>query len=67
MYLDGDEVSQIFFLKKGHVGFVLPQHRNLEYINVNEGAYFGDIDIVGSLLTQTEALENFSIVFEKWY
>ena len=40
----------MYFLKEGSTGFVLPKHKNTKYININQGNYFGVIDIVGCIL-----------------
>jgi hypothetical protein len=45
----------IFFLKEGNCGFVLPKYSNLEYININNGATFGVVDIIGSMLVNFES------------
>ena len=40
----------MYFLKEGSTGFVLPKHKNTKYIDINQGNYFGVIDIVGCIL-----------------
>lgn len=50
VYFEEDEVTQIYFLKNGDCGFVLPKFNNSRYISINNGNYFGVIDIIGSLL-----------------
>ena len=39
---------------------MLPKHRNLEYIDISEGSYFGIIDIVGGMakINHLEDMEN---------
>ena len=37
-------------MKVGDCGFVLPKFNNTKYITINNGNYFGVIDIIGSLL-----------------
>ena len=59
MYLEGDEVSHIYFLTKGKGGFVLPSFENTKYINIRVGDHFGVIDIVGSITHN-------SLDFEDW-
>jgi hypothetical protein len=61
IYFDGDEVSCIYFLKHGSCGFVLPRHSNIKYININTGATFGIVDIIGSMLINNPDEFNFSI------
>ena len=39
----------MYFLKGGSCGFVLPKYMNMKYINIKPGAYFGLIDIIGSI------------------
>ena len=62
IYFDGDDINCIYFLKYGSCGFVLPRYSNIKYINVNKGATFGIVDIIGNMLmneeTQTFALES---------
>lgn len=50
IYFEGDDVTNIFFLIKGKAGFVLPKYKNATYIEINIGAHFGIVDIVGSVL-----------------
>lgn len=37
-------------MKGGECGFVLPRYSNIKYIDIEQGKYFGIIDILGSLL-----------------
>lgn len=46
--MDNEGVTEVFFLVKGKVNFVLPRYRNSSYIAIAEGNIFGIIDIVGS-------------------
>ena len=50
VYFEGDEISHVYFLSKGNCGFVLPKHKNLKYVDVKQGGYFGVIDIIGSMM-----------------
>ena len=50
IYFEGDEVKDLFFIKQGQCGFVLPKHGNLSYIDIKEGQMFGIIDVVHSML-----------------
>ena len=58
VFFEGDDVTNIFFLVKGKAGFVLPKYKNATYIEVEVGAHFGIIDIVGSILQSKQDLEN---------
>ena len=49
LYHDGDVVTNIFFHEKGDIGMCLPKYGYARYINFEEGAYFGVVDIVGSI------------------
>jgi len=49
IFFEGDEINCMYFLKGGSCGFVLPKHKNIKYIDVQIGGYFGLIDIVGSV------------------
>lgn len=52
IFFDDDDVSCIYFFKKGHAGFILPRHRNMLYLNLNKGHHFGVSDIVASFMKQ---------------
>lgn len=41
-------VEDIFFMTSGTAGFVLPLRFNVVYIEINQGDYFGEIDIVNA-------------------
>ena len=43
-------MNQIYFLKSGDCGYVLPKYRNLKYIAVSNGQYFGVLDIVSTCI-----------------
>ena len=45
---DGDEIQCVFFLKRGSCGFVLPRYSNIKYIDVDVGATFGLVEIIGN-------------------
>jgi len=59
LYFEGDEINSVYFIKKGEVGFVLPKHNNVKYININEGIEFGMIDICGCAVENDYDLEGF--------
>lgn len=48
LFLNGDDVSNMYFLVSGNAKFVLPRFENKPYIALNPGNHFGLIDIVGS-------------------
>ena len=50
MHFDYDLVENIYFLDKGDIGTVLPKYNNVQYGKFNEGAYFGIVDIVASMI-----------------
>lgn len=50
VYYEGDDVSCIYFLKKGNAGYVLPRYQNLMYIKMVQGQHFGISCIVGSIM-----------------
>jgi hypothetical protein len=37
-------------MKAGECGFVLPNHRNIKYIDIIPGEMFGLVDIAGAIL-----------------
>ena len=39
-------INEIYFLTSGSAGFVLPLVKNVAYIEVNQGDFFGEIDLV---------------------
>ena len=61
IYFEGDDVSCVFFLKKGSCGFVLPKHCNHKYVDINLGNTFGIVDIIGSVLRHDE------IEHDQWF
>ena len=50
VYFEGDEVVNIFFMKEGQCGFVLPKYSNTKYISIQNGCDFGAEDIIGCML-----------------
>ena len=54
IYFEGDDISCIYFLKKGSCGFVLPKHNNFKFIDIGHGNTFGAVDIIGSILRHEE-------------
>ena len=50
VYFEGDDITNIYFMKSGSCGFVLPKHNNFKYINITLGSHFGVVDILASLL-----------------
>lgn len=52
MYFEGDEALNLFFMKSGSVGYVLPKYDNTKYIDVQDGSDFGSEDIVGSVMKE---------------
>lgn len=51
---EGDDVSEIYFLKSGNCSFVLPKHDNFRYIDISPGVSFGMHDILGYTLQHPE-------------
>lgn len=45
VYKEGEEISDIFFLVQGQVGYVLPRFDNQVYINIYSGETFGHVDL----------------------
>jgi len=54
IYYEGDEIINIYFMKKGRCGFVLPKYENTKYININDGCDFGTEDIIACILKSEE-------------
>ena len=54
IYFEGDDVSCIFFLKKGSMGYVLPKYNNFKFIDIGHGNSFGIVDIISSMLRHEE-------------
>lgn len=61
IYMEGDDVHNIYFLIRGTASFVLPSYENTSYINIYRGSHFGVMDIIGSVVTN-EAAE-----FDSWF
>lgn len=45
----GEYPNEVFFIKKGLVGFVIPQYNNEIFITVSEGNYFGESEIINGV------------------
>lgn len=45
VYKEGEEVTEIYFLVKGAVGYVLPRFDNKAYYIIEKGEHFGHTDI----------------------
>ena len=48
IFLEGDEVSCIYFLVSGTASYVLPSFDNTSYIDIRVGDKFGIVNITGS-------------------
>jgi len=49
IFMEGDDVTNIYFLVDGQCGYSLPKYDNLVYIKIIEGDFFGVIDIIHSI------------------
>ena len=49
IFMEGDDINNIYFLIKGKAAFVLPSYENTRYIDINSGNHFGVMDIIGSV------------------
>lgn len=45
LYYETDLITDIYFLTNGTIGFVLPFKQNIVYIEINNGDFFGEIDL----------------------
>lgn len=54
VFFEGDDISGIYFMQNGNIGYVLPRHQNVMYIRLNAGLYFGVSCIVGSFMEQDD-------------
>lgn len=52
VYQEGDPVNEMLFMTEGSAAFVLPAFKNKKYISIQEGDYFGVLDIVASFSEQ---------------
>lgn len=50
IYYEGDDIVSIYFVKDGNCGFILPRHKNIKYIDLVKGSYFGLTDIIATML-----------------
>ena len=48
IFIEGDQVTKMFFIINGGAQFVLSEYYNTPYINLPEHNHFGLIDIYGS-------------------
>ena len=65
VYFEGDEICNVYFLKDGVCGFVLPRYNNIKYVNYNVGCHFGFIDILGSILKHEIPLDEWQSQTDK--
>jgi CRP-like cAMP-binding protein len=47
IYLEKDQIENIYFLTKGQVALTLPSFKSTPYVKINSGNRFGVMDIVG--------------------
>ena len=62
VYQEDDQVDNIYFMKSGECGFVIPKYDNKKYIDIPIGYHFGVIDIIGSILS----LDNGILKLKQW-
>lgn len=55
LFYENDDADMIYFHLKGSIGFVLPKFNNVKYINIVEGAHFGESDLAYTMLENEEA------------
>lgn len=48
VFMEGDEVTCMYFLKEGVIGNVLPRYHNVKYVDYPVGSHFGVMDIISS-------------------
>ena len=58
LFFEGDEITAMYFLKAGYLGFVLPKYENAKYMTVSSGVDFGMEDIVGSIIKNEENIQD---------
>jgi len=58
VYMEGDDITNIYFHANGKASFVLPQYDNTKYINIQVGDHFGLVDIVGSCQSNDVDIDN---------
>jgi len=46
IFREGDPADEIYFIKSGTVGYVLPKYQNECFLKVREGYFFGEIDLL---------------------
>jgi len=44
--MEGDPALEFFFIKKGHIRVVLPEHDDFCFMTIKEGYFFGEIDLL---------------------
>jgi hypothetical protein len=58
LYMEGDEITALYFLRSGKCAYVLPKYENQKYVDVQPGSDFGMEDIVGSIIKHEEVQED---------
>lgn len=54
VHFEGDDITDIYFLKKGGCGYVLPKYENIMYVKITQGYSFGFIDIIHNIQRYTD-------------
>lgn len=63
LYTEGDIVQKLYFLTSGIAGFVIPKAKNTVFITIQQGDYFGDIDLkVSKTERQDKILRKTSVI-----
>ena len=62
IYYEGDELTDIYFLKSGEANYVLPRYGNTPFVKIVEHTCFGLIDIIAALLDKEKQIKAYGIL-----
>ena len=54
IHFEGDDITDMYFFKKGGCGYVLPKHLNVMFVKITKGYSFGFIDIIHNIQRYTD-------------
>ena len=63
--MEGDKLTHISFIKTGKASLVLPNYRNQEYVQIQEGHHLGLMDIAFRILHEQQTAKDKTIKREK--
>lgn len=64
IFFEKEEMTCIYFYRKGKAGYVLPRQNNMTYVELNRGYHFGVSCIAGSFIDRSDwSMDN---IIDRW-